>query len=192
MSNITNYEERNKMSKITITEALAEVPTISKRIEKKQEFIRSFLSRQSAVRDPHEKDGGSSVLIQRELQGIKDLQQRLIDIRSAIQNANAENTITVEGTTRTIADWLTWRREVAPGEQRFTQTLFSQLQQLRQQAQQKGVNVLSSDKGEFSADFVVNINEKELADKLENLEVVLGTLDGQLSLKNATILIELP
>ncbi|MFA5153089.1 MAG: hypothetical protein WC554_11050, partial [Clostridia bacterium] len=80
----------------------------------------------------------------------------------------------------------------APGEQRFTQTLFSQLQQLRQQAQQKGVNVLSSDKGEFSADFVVNINEKELADKLENLEVVLGTLDGQLSLKNATILIELP
>jgi hypothetical protein len=180
------------MSKITITEALAEVPTISKRIEKKQEFIRSFLSRQSAVRDPHEKDGGSSVLIQRELQGIKDLQQRLIDIRSTIQNANAENTITVEGTTRTIADWLTWRREVAPGEQRFTQTLFSQLQQLRQQAQQKGVNVLASDKGEFSADFVVNINEKELADKLENLEVVLGTLDGQLSLKNATIMIELP
>ncbi|MFA5152932.1 MAG: hypothetical protein WC554_10255, partial [Clostridia bacterium] len=100
------------MSKITITEALAEVPTISKRIEKKQEFIRSFLSRQSAVRDPHEKDGGSSVLIQRELQGIKDLQQRLIDIRSAIQNANAENVITVEGTTQTIADWLTWRREV--------------------------------------------------------------------------------
>jgi hypothetical protein len=177
---------------ITITEALAEIPTISKRIEKKQEFIKSYLFRQSAVRDPHEKDGGSSVLIQRELQGIKDLQQRIIDIRSAIQEANAKHEITIEGVTRTIADWLTWRREIASGEQSFTKSLFSQLQQIRQQAQQKGVNVLTSDKGEFSADFVININEKELADKLENLEIVLGTLDGQLSLKNATILIELP
>jgi hypothetical protein len=76
------------MSKITITEALAEIPTIVKRIDKKQEFILNFLYRQSAVRDPHEKDGGSSELIKREMQAIDDLQARLVKIRSSIQLAN--------------------------------------------------------------------------------------------------------
>jgi hypothetical protein len=68
---------------ITITEALAEVPTISKRIAKKQQFVLDFLSRQNGVRDPHEKDGGSVTLIQQNLQGIADLESRLIAIRSA-------------------------------------------------------------------------------------------------------------
>ncbi len=54
------------MAKLTITEALAEIPTIEKRIEKKREFILNYLYRQSSVRDPHEKDGGSTVLIVRE------------------------------------------------------------------------------------------------------------------------------
>lgn len=58
------------MAQTTITEALAEIPTIEKRIEKKSEFILNYLYRQSAVRDPHEKDGGSSTLIHRELQAI--------------------------------------------------------------------------------------------------------------------------
>ena len=40
---------------ITITEALAEVPTITKRIAKKQQTVIDYLSRPSAVRDPHEK-----------------------------------------------------------------------------------------------------------------------------------------
>ena len=118
--------------------------------------------------------------------------EEVAEIIKRIMKKLEKHEITIEGVTRTIADWLTWRREIASGEQSFTKSLFSQLQQIRQQAQQKGVNVLTSDKGEFSADFVININEKELADKLENLEIVLGTLDGQLSLKNATILIELP
>ena len=38
---------------ITITEALAEVPTIGKRIAKKQQFVQDFLARQAIVRDPH-------------------------------------------------------------------------------------------------------------------------------------------
>ena len=41
-----------------------------------------------------------------------------------------------------------------------------------------------------SDDIVVNINEKELAEQAEALEEVLGSLDGQLSLKNATIYID--
>lgn len=44
---------------LTITEALAEIKTVGKRVEKKREFIKAFLARQDGVKDPLEKDGGS-------------------------------------------------------------------------------------------------------------------------------------
>lgn len=178
------------MAKLTITEALAEIPTIEKRIEKKHEFILNYLYRQSSVRDPHEKDGGSAVLITREKQAIQDLQLRLIKIRSLIQKANSENMITIGEQTKSIVDWLTWRREVAPKHQRFLQDQISKINQMRQNAARQGVNVTDKDAG-FSSDFVVNVNERELADQIEELENTLGVLDGQLSLKNATIFIDL-
>lgn len=178
------------MAKLTITEALAEIPTIEKRIEKKHEFILNYLYRQSSVRDPHEKDGGSAVLITREKQAIQDLQLRLIRIRSLIQQANAEHTITIGEQTRSIVDWLTWRREVAPKHQRFLKEQMDKINQMHQTAARQGVSVTDKDAG-FSSDFVVNVNERELADHIEELETTLGTLDGQLSLKNATIVIDL-
>lgn len=178
------------MTEITITEALAEIPTIEKRIEKKKEFILNYLYRQSSVRDPHEKDGGSPVLIAREKQAISDLEERLIRIRSVIQKANSENTITIENQTRTIVDWLTWRREIAPKEQRFLQELMRNINEVRHQAMRQGVSVTDKDRG-FSSDYVVNINEQELANNIEKLENILGVLDGQLSLRNATIKIDL-
>lgn len=179
------------MTKITITEALAEIPTIAKRIQKKQEFIKTCLYRQSVVRDQHEKSGGSAILIEREFQAIHDLQERLINIRSAIQRSNQETTITIENTTRTITDWLTWRREVSQGITMFYGQLMQSLNAMRGDAMRKGYAVTDKDTG-FSPDYVVNINEKNLADSAENIETVLGALDGQLSLKNATTFIELP
>ena len=179
------------MEKITITEALAEIPTITKRINKKQEFIFSYLYRQSSVRDPHEKDGGAQLLISREIQAIDDLQERIVNIRAAIQKSNQVNTITIGNTTRTIADWLTWRREVAPVQQVFLNTIVGRLNAVRQDAQRKGMSVIGEDKGYSSNDIIVNISEKGLADSIEEFEQVMGFLDGQLSLKNATILIDL-
>jgi hypothetical protein len=178
------------MTEITITEALAEIPTIEKRIEKKQQFILNYLYRQSSIRDPHEKDGGSGLLIAREKQAIADLQERLIKIRAAIQKANAENTITVGEQTRTIVDWLTWRREIASKQRYFLQEMIGKIQEMRQKAIRQGVGVTDKDAG-FSSDYVVNVNELKLADEIEELEYILGTLDGQLSLKNATIMIDL-
>jgi hypothetical protein len=178
------------MSKITITEALAEIPTINKRIQKKQEFIDSFLYRQNAIRDPHEKEGGSAVLIAQEMQSINDLQERLILIRSEIQKANAENFITIGEMTNTIGDWLTWRREVAPNVQAFLNSLARKMKDLRQKANTQGVTLTDKAEG-FSMDYIVNLNEKDLSEKIENIENILGILDGQLSLKNATIFIEL-
>lgn len=53
---------------ITITEALAEIKTIGKRIDSKKQFVTSHLARQDGVKDPLEKDGGSAELLKRERQ----------------------------------------------------------------------------------------------------------------------------
>src|SRR5437762_2223860 len=102
---------------ITITEALAELKTLQKRIEKKREFVVTFLARQDGLKDPLGNDGGSFVALGRELQAIHDLDARRVLIRTNIQKINQSTPITVENVTRTIAEWLTWRKEVAPGEQ---------------------------------------------------------------------------
>lgn len=177
--------------KTTITEALAELPTIEKRLTHKREFITAYMWRQSLVRDPHEKDGGSAELIKREFQSMYDLQARIVAIRTAIQQANHVNTITIGTDERTIAEWLTWRREVAPSHLTYLKQLFNHLTSLRRKASQEGVNVKDAD-GEFSRDYIVNLNEKELTMSIEAYETTLGALDGKLSLANATITIELP
>ncbi len=180
------------MADLTITEGLAQIKTIQKRIAKKREFIRQYLARQEALRDPLEKDGGSVAAIGAALQAISDLEQRTVQIRRAIALVNAVEVLTVDGTTMSVADWLTWRREVAPGRQQFLTQLAGGLQQLRREAMSKGVGVVSavavaSSSGEIKpTDVIVNISEKALATDAEHLETVLGALDGALSLKNAT------
>src|SRR3954452_7996422 len=105
------------MAQITITEALAELKTIDKRIEKKREFVLAYLLRQEMFKDPLEKDGGSVSAIRREMQAIGDLEERRITLRRAVQQANERNSVVVGKQVRTIADWLVWRREVAPAQQ---------------------------------------------------------------------------
>jgi hypothetical protein len=61
----------------------------------------------------------------------------------------------------------------------------------RNQAMQKGMQVTTNQTSDSQNDIVVNINEKQIAEQAEHLENVLGILDGQLSLKNATVLIDL-
>src|SRR3954451_8770915 len=117
------------MAQITITEALAELKTIDKRIEKKREFVLTYLLRQEMFKDPLEKDGGSVSAIKRETQAIHDLEERKIVIRRAIQQANERNSIAVGKQARSIADWLVWRREVAPIQQQFLANIRVKIEQ---------------------------------------------------------------
>lgn len=173
---------------ITITEALAEIKTIQKRIEKKREFVVGFLSRQDGIKDPLEKDGGSFQAIARERQAIADLEARIVAIRRGIQRVNDSTKISINGTERTIADWLVWRRDIAPSHQQFLGRLRGQINAVRDQARKQGVNMISATAtAEKPQDFVVNVNEQELAAEIEKIEDTLGQLDGQLSLKNATV-----
>lgn len=173
---------------ITITEALAEIKTIGKRIEKKREFVFQFIGRQDGLKDPLEKDGGSPVVIERERQAIRDLETRIVALRRGVQRANDETAVTIAGTSRSISDWLIWRRDVAPKQREFLTKLRASVSQGRDQARRAGVSVVGP--GEAASkpnDFVMNIDEVGLARETENLEQAFGDLDGQLSLKNATV-----
>lgn len=181
------------MLNITITEALAEVKTIGKRIETKQSQLRSFLFRDSRMKDPMEKDGGSEEFIKRERQAIADLQKRIIELRLAVQRANMTTVLALNGTAMTVYEWLIWRREVAPHLQVQLASMWNDLQGARTSAQRAGINVVAASaavQGNSEArEVIVNVNEQELARQREEVEKALGELDGRLSLLNATTMI---
>lgn len=180
------------MTDITITEAIAEIKTIGKRIEKKREFITTYLSRQEGVKDPLEKQGGSFENIKQEIQAIMDLENRVVALRRGIQKANDATTVTIGERSRSISDWLVWRREAAPMHQQFLNGIRHTLNQVRTDAARKNVAVVSAtiENGAKPTDFIVNIDEQRLSAEIEDFETTLGKLDGILSLKNATVFIK--
>ncbi len=176
---------------MTITEALAELKTIQKRLEKKREYVGTFLVRQEGSKDPLEKEGGSVEVIRRERQAIADLETRHVAIRTAIQRVNQVTPITVGDLTKTIAEWLTWRKEIATPAQAFVTKLRHTIVQFRAQAQQKGwATRTAAEVATQPTDLLINVDEAALAADSEAYETILGTLDGQLSLKNATVMVE--
>ena len=180
------------MAKLTITEAMAECKTLTKRIEKKRAAILPYLFRQEKVKDPFEKDGGTVEYIKRERQAIGDLEKRLVRIRAAISLANLQNEISVGAVTMSIFDWLTWRREVSEGQKKFSQQILSALQSGRKQATQQQLKLVSAESlAQSPEDIIVNVSEPDVIAEVEAIEEILGTLDGQLSLKNATIVVEI-
>lgn len=169
---------------VTITEALAEIKTINKRLDKKRAFVLSHATRDDKLRDPLEKDGGSSSVLDQERQSIKDLETRVVRLRNAINVSNQSTTLTVAGDTRPVAEWLTWRREVMPAYRKFLVSLNSTIQSERHSASygRRGEDDQSN--------MVVNVDERALGEEAEKLEEILGSLDGQLSLLNATTAVE--
>ena len=174
-----------------ITEALAEIKTLGKRIEAKRGGLMPYLARQDGLKDPLDKEGGSREFVRRERQAIRDLEERIITLRRGIQVANYITSLTVQGVERPIQDWLTWRREVAQGQKALLTSIRQAVQQARQQATQKGFAVVASGTPTQPTDLLINVDEAELAGEIDRLETTLGELDGQLSLKNATVSITL-
>lgn len=175
---------------MTITEALAEMKTLAKRIEKKRESIAPYLLRQSIVLDPLAEQGGSKEFIRRERQALDDMERRMVAIRTGIQRVNHQTPITIEGETRTVAEWLTWRKEIAPGRQQFVTRMRGTITKVRDDFAKKG-GAVSEDAKAGENNVIVNVDELALIKEIEQMENVLGQLDGQLSLKNATVLVEI-
>ena len=174
--------------KMTITEALAEIKTIGKRLDKRRQFIRDHLVRIDRIKDPLEDQGGTRQVIERELQAVGDLEERLVALRSAINSANQSTQLTIGRATRSVAEWIIWRREVSGGAQQFFTQMLSGINASRKQ--QPMVQAPGAVGGE-PAGFEIGIDEKRLADDIDGMEQTLGTLDGQLSLLNATTFVEI-
>lgn len=175
---------------MTITEALAEIKTLTKRIESKRAFVRTYMVRLESLKDPFEKDGGSSKKLAEEMQAIQDLEQRIVDLRREINFVNDTTQVEIEGVKRTIAAWIIWRREVAPTRERFINDIRLKLENARGSLRAQPVYLTKSE-SEKPQDIVVNVDEAALAKEAEQLKNILGQLDGQLSLKNATTMINI-
>jgi hypothetical protein len=177
------------MTKMTITEALAEIKTINARIGKKREAVMRYFARDAKLRDPMEADGGSKEFVRRERQAVHDLEERIVRIRTAIQTANISNSLQVGETSRSVSAWLNWRRDVSAGQKGFLGQLAGGLTQVRQNAVRQGMTV--TDKDNYApGDVAIMVNEQELSREIEALEGVLGSLDGKLSLFNAVTTVE--
>lgn len=173
------------MTEMTITEALAEIKTLGKRINQKVQFITNNAGRPSVVLDPLEKDGGSEKRVREEVQAHGDLVSRIEWIRVRIQEANQKNTITLEGITKSVAGWLAWRKECAPLSKSLLQSMAQTLKSGREQLRNK-----TTEAGPVS--LVAHYSEDEIAKSLETIEKILGSLDGKLSLFNATSKVDVP
>lgn len=182
-------EEISNVARLTITEALADIKTINARLATHWDFVSNRLARPAQVKDPLEKDGTTTdAAVRQHRQAARDLRTRIVKLRSAIAQVNQAELLTIDGLTRSIADWIVWRREVAPGAKNELNQLSKSIDQLRAQARSKGGNL--KDQSNEPADIILHISETELVQEREHLEKVLGTLDGLLSLKNATTFVE--
>jgi len=170
---------------ITVTEALAEIKTIGKRLNKKRDNVMRHVCFPDVMKDPLENEEGSTEFVRKERQGISDLEHRIIKIRCAIQRSNLDNTLVICGAEYTVAEWLNWRREIATN----VGALLDQINQAIDAARKKfGGKTDGADGKEISIQ--VNVSESELATEIERHQEILGTLDGRLSLYNATTNIE--
>lgn len=172
----------------TITEALAEIKTINARLATKRQAMLGYLAHQEGVKDPLEKeDGGSVGHIARERQACGDLEERIVKLRAGIRLANDTTYVTVEGKMRTISDWLTWRREVAQGQKAHLVNIRNTIQGIRAQAHKGQAQVVPiGGQATEPRDFHIHVDEALLNKQIEEIDAILNTLDGQLSVKNAT------
>lgn len=181
---------------MTITEALAEIKTIGKRLEKKKQAVLSNIGRDSRLKDPLD---DSVAFVKQERQAIEDLEKRIVAIRSAIQRSNLATNCTVGDNTFTVQEWLNFRREVASNRQMFLAEINQAVKNIRDKVSREGGRVsfaaaaavaTSGDGDKKPIEILLHLDEKELLSQQEGLEKTLGDLDGKLSLLNATTVVE--
>jgi len=150
-------------------------------------LILANLVRYDHVNDPL---GDSTKKLAEEYQAICDLEERDTKIRVAIQLANLNGTITINKENRSIFAWLCWRREVAKDAKAFAHNVHKRVKtNVDANAAQPKVYKDAEDKPSMCK-LAVNVSYEQFLTLDENIESTLEKLDGQLSLKNATVQLE--
>lgn len=174
--------------KITITEALAEIKLIEKKLDSKTLFVSTNLCRVAHVADQL---GNSQRVIAEEVQSIKDLMSRIVGIRKAIADANVSSLLAVDDSTMSIQEWLTWKREVAKKELDFFNKIHVNVKRELDKIIASPQAYKDADGNAKFIEVIPNLDYKEFVEKAQKTQHKLDKLDGMLSLKNATILIEI-
>jgi len=179
--------------KKTISEAMAELKLIDKKVQKKIEFIKSNCVSYDHVADPYKPEGGRTQIIKQEEQAIKDLLERYESIREKIMEANLLNKVVISNITKSIYGWLIWRKEIKT-KQTELYGMYTEVEGKIKQLVTQPQLVKKEDKdGNVAGELMKatsNIKLDEYRKELEKISDTFETLDGVLSLKNATIFIE--
>ncbi len=179
--------------KKTISEAMAELKLINAKVEKKIDFIKSNCVSYNHAEDPYKKEGGRQELIKQEEQAVNDLLKRYELIREKIMKANLDTDITINDTTKSIYSWLVWRKDVKENQERLYKTYeIAENKNSELEARPQSYKKEEKD-GTVINEFIkltFNIKLDKYRKELENISDAFEKLDGILSLKNATIFIE--
>jgi hypothetical protein len=125
------------------------------------------------------------------MQAIRDLSARIVQIRTAIQDTNLKTQLSINGVTQTIAEWLTWRKEISNNQRLLLQSIRQQITRARGEGAPSKARAAVAAATETAADQIhVSVDEQAIIAASEQLEETLGTLDGRLSLLNATVVLE--
>ena len=179
------------MTKMTITEALSEINLIKKKLEHKKTAMQTLLIKADHVKDIYESEGGVTKHLQKEFQALSDLRRRFVSLRAAISEANLNHEITVGEKTLSIHDWLTWKREIAKEEQNHANYIVTTVNNYMTQSSKNPQCYDDAEGKKHLVTFTPTVDLAEWVKKQERLNDLLENLDGQLSLKNATILVSI-
>lgn len=173
---------------MTITEALAEIKLIDNKIEKKQEFVYGNLFRAKHLPDPL---GDTTAKVVAEVQATVDLRKRRVKIRKAIAQANLTTEITIGNITRTIFEWLTWKREVVQNELGFIRAIHTKTKAAID-AVTKAPKFYKDEATQENKilEIIPSLDYSLFVTAEQETQEALDKLDGLLSLKNATVMIE--
>lgn len=172
---------------LTITEALAEIKLIDNKIEAKQQFVTANLYRAKHLPDPL---GDTKAVVESEVQAIGDLRRRRVKIRKAIAEANLKTEVKIGESTLSIFEWLTWRREVAGNEKSFLRSVHANIKMAIDAVTKTPKFYKDESQENKIVEIVPSLDHSVFAKAEAEVQEMLDKLDGLLSLKNATVTID--
>jgi len=181
------------MEVLTISEALAELKILGDRLAMNAKFVLDHVARDERQRDPFEREQSTAAAqIAQRMDSSRDLRARAVALRRAIALKNFEVRVEIEGVTRSVGEWLIWRREIAKGYGAELAALVGHIERLQSTVAQQNLRMRTDNTGSSGEPvrLALMLGLAELQTLREQHQSTLGVLDGRLRVVNATTTIE--
>ena len=183
------------MADLTITEGLAEIKLTHKKLVSVTANVQQYVVYPASQLDPLAKSGGSSKYIQEQLDSLAGLTDYLVKLREAIAASNMVTHFTIKGVTKTVQQWLEWKREAGPKKLDALHAILSKIQESRDEMSRRqamsGLRSVSQTAAALPEGLTVNLDESALLKDIQELEELLAVIDGQLNQINSMTRINL-